>query len=257
VAKQAGGQVHGHKIGTTATHGGNVYVADVGVIGLPSDTRHPRADIDVTTARCCQDARLKAQGGVVVASGVIERATPDGRVFVACRVGKERGTTDGDVEVAGVMKKRLVTNCRVFEPANVRKERLLTDGRVRRARIVKNKRVSSDGRVPRGGGVEQQRSSAHCGIGIRVVEGQRSSANTGVVATGNVQKERIPANSCVASASGEEMKGITSFRCREPGIAPVRRRSNLRSCLYLGQQREAAKHRQDRCEYCEATAISH
>ena len=106
------------------------------MIVLPSDTSHPRADINVTVARCCQDPRLKPQGGVVVASSVIERPTTAGRVFVTCRVGKEGGTTDGYVEVAIIVKKRLVTDRRVFEPANVGKERLRT-----------NSCVEADGRV--------------------------------------------------------------------------------------------------------------
>ena len=117
------------------------------MIGLPSNTRHPRADIDVTIPRCRQDARLKTQGGVVVATGGIERAAAAGRVFVACRVVKKRGTTDGNVEVAGVVKKGLVTYCRVFKSTNVCKERLVPDGRIERPRVVKNKRAGSNGRV--------------------------------------------------------------------------------------------------------------
>lgn len=35
------------------------------------DTGHARADTDVTVTRCCQDTRLKPDGGVVVAGGVI------------------------------------------------------------------------------------------------------------------------------------------------------------------------------------------
>src|SRR5436853_4937323 len=91
---------------------------------------------------------------------------------------------------------------------------------------------------------------------MAAVEGQRPSANTGVVIVGRTGKERIPTDSSVSSATGEVTKGITPFRCGEPGIASVRRGSNLRSCLYLWQKRKAGN-RQDHCEYCEATTIFH
>src|SRR5436190_5861160 len=101
--------------------------------------------------------------------------------------------------------------------------------RYRRAR-------SSNGRVECPGGVKQKRCRAHCGIGIPSVEDQRSGANTGVEVVGATEKERIPTNSCVSSAGREESEGVAPFRCREPGIAPVRRRSNLRSCLHFWQK---------------------
>ena len=122
VTKQTSGHVHGNGVRSATTYRAGVNIADVGVIGLPSDTRHPGADIDVTVTRCCQDPRLEPQGGVVVASSVIQRATPAGRVVIASRIGKERGTTDGHVKHAGaVVKKCLVTNRRVFEPATLAK----------------------------------------------------------------------------------------------------------------------------------------
>jgi len=34
--------------------------------------------------------------------------------------------------------------------------------------------------------VEQHRCRAHCGIGIHVVEGQRSTANTGIEVAGTI-----------------------------------------------------------------------
>jgi hypothetical protein len=94
----------------------------------------------------------------------------------------------------------------------------------------------SNGRVVTAGCVEQQRCSANCGIGISGVEEQRSSANTGVEVVGTTEKERIPTNSCVSRAGCEESEGVAPFRRREPGIAPVRRRDNLRSCLHLWQK---------------------
>src|SRR5439155_9652560 len=82
-------------------------------------------------------------------------------------------------------------------------------------------------------GVEQKRCRAHCGIGIRVVEDQRSSTNTRVVAVYCVAGERIPANCRVSSASGEVLKCVATFRCREPGITPVRCRTD---CLHFWQK---------------------
>jgi hypothetical protein len=154
VAKQAGGQVHGHKIGTTATHGGSIYVADVGVIGLASDTRHPSADIDVTITSRCEDSRLKTDGRVVVAdSVVIERTTAAGRVLVPSRVAKECSPAIRHVEMADcVVKKRLITNGRikgagVAAHSCVAKECLVTDRRVLSASAVGEKRLSTDGCV--------------------------------------------------------------------------------------------------------------
>ena len=72
-------------------------------------------------------------------------------------------------------------------------------------------------------GIEQQGSSANARVRIRAVEDQRSSADASIEAGSLGAEERTPTDSCVTNAGGEEVKRIASFRCREPGIAPVRR----------------------------------
>jgi predicted RNA-binding Zn-ribbon protein involved in translation (DUF1610 family) len=88
------------------------------------------------------------------------------------------------------------------------------------------------------GGVEQQRCSAHCGIGIRVIEDQRSSANTRAEAAGAIGKQRVPTKACVSSSSRQEVKRITSFRCCVIGIAAIWRRTD---CLRFWQKRHEPK----------------
>src|SRR4029077_11593161 len=106
---------------------------------------------------------------------------------------------------------------------------------------VKDHCVCPGGRVPAAAGVEQKRCSAGCGVGTPIVQGQCSTAKTGVKAARGIEKERIPANSCVSSAAGQVKKRLAPFRCREPGIAPVRCRTweGVRSCLHLWQKRQA------------------
>ena len=66
-----------------------------------------------------------------------------------------------------------------------------------------DKRVSSNGSVLCASGVEKQCSSANCRVVIRVVESQRSGANSGVGVAGGIRKQRIPANSCICRTGGE------------------------------------------------------
>src|SRR5437773_3444149 len=113
------------------------------------------------------------------------------------------------------------------------------------AAVVKDKRVGSNGRILCAACVEQKRCSAHCGIGIRVVEGQRSAANTGVEAAGWYLKERAPTKSCISSAGGEKIKRIAPFRCREIGIAAVRRRTDRLHFLSNSCQREKHQYRHE------------
>jgi len=68
----------------------------------------------------------------------------------------------------------------------------MTSRRVTATGIVKHKRVGSNGGVGRAGGVEQQRCRANCGIGIRGVENQRSTAHSGVEAALHSAEKRIP-----------------------------------------------------------------
>src|SRR5205807_8217727 len=239
------------------------------------------ADVDVVIARGEICACVNAQGSVVAAAVVvkertltvgrvvaagevhIERSLTVGRVSVAGEVGNERTLTVGRVSVAGgVATERKKTTggvpaAGVPAAGGVLIERKRANGRVAKAGGVKDQRVGSNGHVFIAGGVVQERCRAHCGIGIPVVESQRSSAKTGIVAAGGIHKKRIPTKPCVSSPAAERMKRIASFRCGEPGIAPVRGRSNLRRCLHLWQQCKARKRGQDRCEYCEVTSIFH
>jgi hypothetical protein len=54
-------------------------------------------------------------------------------------------------------------------------------GRVLTATVVIEERASSNGSVEFASGIEEQRHSANCRIGIRGIEGERSSANTSVI----------------------------------------------------------------------------
>src|SRR5512132_4470826 len=103
--------------------------------------------------------------------------------------------------------------CVVESTFYVTKERICAEGVVVRAGVVMDKRVSSNGSVQFASGVEKQCSTANCGVIIRVVEGQRSGANSGVGVAGGNRKQRKPANSRVCRTGGERPKGIASFRC--------------------------------------------
>ena len=48
--------------------------------------------------------------------------------------------------------------------------------------------------------LSNKRYRANCGIGIRVVESQRSSAYTSIEVAGGIAKERIPTKACISSA---------------------------------------------------------
>ena len=47
VTKQTSGQVHGNGVGSTTTYRGGIYIADIGVVVLASNTVHVRADINI------------------------------------------------------------------------------------------------------------------------------------------------------------------------------------------------------------------
>ena len=86
---------------------------------------------------------------------------------------------------------------------DVTKERICAEGVVIGAAVVMDKRVSSNGSVLCTSGVEKQCSTADCGVIIRLVESQRSGANSGVGGAGGSGKQRIPANSCICRTGGE------------------------------------------------------
>ena len=157
--------------------GGNRRTIDIvdkaSVTFLAKHTVHTRivADDDVvidggdTRPSHCAQSNVIARG-----YAALERQITDGRVVVSGGIGSERFPTDGRVRPAG----------------GIVHERKVTGGSVGVTAVVKDKRASSNGGVLCAGDVEQERCSANCGIGIGVVEGQRSSANTGVEAAGGI-----------------------------------------------------------------------
>src|SRR5439155_6059905 len=178
-----------------------------------------------------------AYGNVIACgSAALERLITDGCVVVSGGIGNERFPTSGRVGAAGgIVHERKVTSGSVGVPA-----------------VVKDQRVGSNSGVLCAGGVKQERCRAHCGIGIRVVEGQRSAANASIETAGGIQKQRTPAKSCISSPGGEKTKRIAPFRCREIRKAPVRCRTD-RSRSW--QKRKAGQHRHDGHQY--RTSIFH
>ena len=130
---------------------------------------------------------MTAYGGVVAAAAGTQGTSPDGRVVVCLEAKIERARADCRVEEAGgITLKRRIAIGYVKAACGVIKQGERSSCRVMAAAVVKDKRVGSNGRILCAACVEQKRCSAHCGIGIRVVEGQRSAANTGVEAAGGI-----------------------------------------------------------------------
>src|SRR5207247_3231959 len=71
--------------------------------------------------------------------------------------------------------------------------------------------------------VEQQGCCADRSIEIHGVKRQRSTAETGIEVTDGIDKERTPTERCISRAGSEKTKRFAPFRCREIGIAPLRR----------------------------------
>src|SRR5207249_4931330 len=176
--------------------------------------------------------------GTVIARGfaAVEPLIADGCVVASGGIGNERFRTSGCVGTAG----------------GIVHERKVTSGRVGITAVVKDERISSNGRVLCAGGVEQERCRANCGIGICVVEGQRSAAYASIETAGRIQKEGTPTKRCISSADGERTKRIAPFRCREVGITSVRCRTDRPRSW---QKREAGQQRQDSHKY--GTSIFH
>src|SRR5215468_1770937 len=101
---------------------------------------------------------------------------------------------------------RFPTAGRVGAAVGIVLERKETDGRVAATAAVIDERIGSNGRVLVATSIEQKRCRANCGIGISVIDYQRSSADTGVVAAARIRREGIPTKSRIASASGEGLK---------------------------------------------------
>ena len=148
----------------------------------------------------------------------------------------------GDISPAGcVAKERRITVSHVEAAFCVAKECERSVSRVGPACVVKYKRVSSNGRVFGAGRVEQKRRGTDCRIGICVVEGQHSTANSGVEAAGGIQKERAPTKSCISSAGAKRTKRIAALHCREIRIAAVRYRTHCFHAQRGGKVSEQGK----------------
>src|SRR5205823_1889556 len=118
-----------------------------------------------------------AYGNVVtISNAALERLIANGRVVVSGSIGSKRFPPSGSVGAAG----------------GIVRQSKVTGGSVRATAAVKDKRIRSNGGVLCAGRIEQERCCANCGIGLCIVNGQRSSANTGIEAAGRIQKERPP-----------------------------------------------------------------
>ena len=129
------------------------------------------------------------------------------------------------------------TDGRVGAAGGIVRERKVTSGSVGATAVVKDKCAGSNRGVLCAGGVEQKRCHTHRGIGICVVEGQRSAANTSIEAAGGIYKERPPTKRCISGAGCEGIKRVATFRCREIGKAPVRRWTDLPARLAKARSR--------------------
>ena len=180
-----------------------------------------------TCTRCADrdaviDARPQTGAGLV----------PDGDVKTTVNVVTERVVTDGCVTDArcvvlhGKVAERIIFAvcivCERVRPWALLKEAIdiviraqSAEGIVLVPSSLLTSAVSSNGSVLCAGGVQQQRYGANCGIGIRVVGGQRSSAYTRVKAAVDVVEERPPTNACISRHPVDKvLKCIAPFRCR-------------------------------------------
>ena len=92
------------------------------------------------------------------------------------------------------------------------------------------------GRIVRSGRVEQKRRHANGRIVVCVVQVKFSSTDSGIIAAASSAKKRIPTNSGIRGTSSKALKCLASFRCREIGIASVRRWID---CWSFWRQRKA------------------
>jgi len=146
--------------------------------------------VNVISERIGADSIVVSAKWEAVCEGVIkqERIITHGRVAAGGKITIERSITNGGVGIAiSVELERLSANCRVVAgkagPSRVIvRERKGADSSVVFAAAVEGESANSNGRVVIAAEVEDHRCSANCGIGISSVEGQRSSAKTGVEA---------------------------------------------------------------------------
>ena len=179
------GSIHGDRaqssIGIDHHHsgrrGGNRRAEDIvdsaPVTDLAKNTVHTRvvADDDIVIDAGDTRASHAAQGNVIARGyAALKRLITDGCVVVSGGAGSERFPTDGRVGAAG----------------GVVHEGKVTSSSVGGTAFVKDERVGPNGGVLCAGGVEQERCRANCSIGICVVEGQRSTAHTGIETAGGI-----------------------------------------------------------------------
>ncbi len=136
-----------------------------------------------------------------------------------------RSSAHSSKVIASAILKRPAAHCRVVASVSVGLQRERAHSGIVGTVVVIDQGGCSKGAVPRARGVKQKSCGAHCGIGIGIIEHQRSGANAGVVIAGASPKQRIPTKSCICSTAGEVTQRVASFRRRETGIATVRRRT--------------------------------
>jgi len=179
------------------------------VADLAKNRVHTRvvADNDVVIGTGNTRSGHLAYGNVVTITDVaLERLITNGCVVASSSIGSKRFPSSGSVGAA----------------SGIVRESKITSGSVEAAAVVKDKSIRSNGRVLCASRIEQERCRANCGIGPCIVNGQRSSANTGIEAAGRIQKERAPTKRGVSGAGGKRTKCVTSFRCGEIWKATIR-----------------------------------
>jgi hypothetical protein len=157
--------------------GGNRRTGDIvdsaPVTDLAKNTVHARVVPDDDIIIDGGDTRPShaAQGNVIAGGYVaLKRLITDGCVVASGGVGSERVTTYGGEGAAG----------------GIVHERKVASGSVGGTAVVKDQCVGPNGGVLCAGGVEQERCRANCSIGICVVDGQRSTADTGIETAGGI-----------------------------------------------------------------------
>src|SRR5207245_6804546 len=152
----------------------------------------------------------------------LERSLTHGRVAEGVNVTEERRIANCGVAVGNAVSARVIreqrgrTDRRVGSPIVIIKERLKTErgvvvgsGGRGWGEVIKEERVGSNGRVVVGSDVEQQRSRAGCGIGIPVVEVQRSGADSGIEKAVRYEPSRVPPKPGIEPAGhGGRVKGV-------------------------------------------------
>src|SRR5437016_5393625 len=114
-----------------------------------------------------------------------------------------------------------------------------SSGRVSLGGVVMYKRGSSNRRVFSARRVEQKRRGADCGIGVGLIEGERSAAKPSIKAPRGNRKKRIPTGRCIGNPGRKIFERISPFCRRECRITPIRWRDDS---LRLWQKRHESQH---------------